>query len=267
MIQYKGKKDKYGGCTMKTKKRSNVILLILFFIIFLSTLIFGIVSICIHLLDKSQAILVIIEGVLGIICLFVPYLLEKVFHISTAFFVRLGWYLFVFSAASLGEACQLYYRLSWWDDFLHIFSSIGIAMIGFCIAENILKNSSGKKGIFLCLLFSTIFSFAIGFVWEFLEFCCDCIAGTNMQKFIPEIDSIFNGGNSFIPLNGTNEEIATFFREPTGYKYALNDTMSDIIDCIIGTTLFSIIAIIRKKLNKDAFSTLIVFKNKSITEN
>ncbi len=252
---------------MKAKKLCNVILLIIFFIIFLSTLIFGIVSICTHILDKSQAILVIIEGVLGIICLFIPYILEKVFHISTAFVVRLGWYLFVCFAATLGEACQLYYQLSWWDDFLHIFSSIGIALIGFCIAEGILKHTDGKKGIFLCLLFSTLFSFAIGFIWEFLEYCCDCIAGTNMQKFIPEVDSIFNGGNSFIPLNGTNEEIATFFRQPSGYRYALKDTMSDIIDCIIGTTLFSIIAIIRKKLDKNAFSTLIVAKSKEITEN
>lgn len=246
---------------MKTRKKSNMILFIVFFIIFVSTFIFGIVSICVNLLDKAQAILVIIEGVLGILCLFVPYMLERFFHIYTSFIVRLGWYVFIFLAATLGEACQLYYRLRWWDDFLHIFSSMGIAMIGFCLAEHIIKYTDEKKGIFLCLLFSTMFSFAIGFVWEFIEFCCDSIAGTNMQKFMPEVDALFNGGNSFLPLHGTNIEIAEYFRYPKGYKYALIDTMFDIIDCIIGTTVFSIIALIKKKYNKHAFQKIIIFEN------
>ncbi len=251
---------------VKTRKKSNIILFIVFFIIFISTLIFGIVSICINLLDKSQAILVIIEGILGIVCLFVPYILEKFFHISTSFIVRFGWYAFICFAATLGEAFQLYYRLRWWDDFLHIFSSMGIAMIGFCIAEHIIKYTNEKKTLFLCLLFSTIFSFAIGFVWEFIEYCCDNIAGTNMQKFMPEIETLFNGGNSFLPLNGTDMEIAEYFRSPKGYKYALVDMMFDILDCIIGTTTFSIIALIKKRFNKDAFQNIIVFENSKLEE-
>ena len=46
----------------------------------------------------------------------------------------------------------------------------------------------------------------------------DNLLGLNSQKFIPETTALFNGGNSFAPLAGTDGEIAAFFRQPSGYK-------------------------------------------------
>jgi hypothetical protein len=58
-----------------------------------------------------------------------------------------------------------------------------------------------------------------------------------MQKFIPA-DPFFNGGDSSKPLNGSDQEIANFYRFPKGYAFALRDTMEDII-CHFSAALLS----------------------------
>jgi hypothetical protein len=59
-----------------------------------------------------------------------------------------------------------------------------------------------------------------------------------MQKTIPE-GNLFNGGNSFADLLGSDAEVAAFFRTSKGYRYALMDTMSDLVECFGGSLALS----------------------------
>ena len=49
-------------------------------------------------------------------------------------------------------------------------------------------------------------------MWEIYKFTFDSLFGTNMQKIIPEVDGLFNDGDSTSILNGTNDLIADFLK-------------------------------------------------------
>ena len=77
-----------------------------------------------------------------------------------------------------------------------------------------------------------------------------------MQKFIPMVDGLFNGGAGREPLLGTDEQIAAFFRRPEGYKYALMDTMYDLVVDLVGAAIMTMICYMcmkSKKVSIDAF--------------
>lgn len=241
------------------KKKRNLILNIVFGVIFSGTVIFGILSFFTHWVVPSQATLVLIEGFLTCIGLFVPFLLERFLGIRTSFTIRLGFFLFLFCASTLGEACQFYYRIGWWDDLLHAFSGLGITLMAYCITKQAIKHSGLKHQMAIALFVGITVSFSVAMMWELIECMCDTVAGTNMQKFIPETSELFNGGNSWEPLNGTDEQIAAFYRSPEGYKYALMDTMTDIIDCAIGTACFVLATVVAENKKENAFDKMIVF--------
>ena len=66
-----------------------------------------------------------------------------------------------------------------------------------------------------------------------------------MQKCIP--DAFRNGGDIFKDLNGTVEEIGQFYQKPSGYRYALMDTMFDIIADTAGAVLSAVALIFVKR--------------------
>lgn len=85
------------------------------------------------------------------------------------------------------------------------------------------------------ILFALFASLAVAVLWEIIEFTYDSLFLTNAQKFIPTDENLFNGGNSGLDLNGSDSEIASFYRNPDGYKFALKDTMMDCVVCFIGS--------------------------------
>lgn len=74
-------------------------------------------------------------------------------------------------------------------------------------------------------------------MWEIYEFGVDSLFGINMQKYIPLdfYDALFE--NETIGMSV--EEIASFYSTPEGYRYALMDTMGDILidvgGAVVGT--------------------------------
>lgn len=89
-----------------------------------------------------------------------------------------------------------------------------------------------------------------------------------MQKSIPEIEGIFNGGSTALPLEGSDEVIAEFFRSLEGYRYALMDTMGDILCYFFGNLVFIGLAIGGYFINKNMFDNAIEFKSfKKVTDN
>ena len=79
-----------------------------------------------------------------------------------------------------------------------------------------------------------------------------------MQKTIPE-GVFFNGGNSFADLQGSDAELASFFRSAKGYRYAIFDTMGDLVDCFLGSLLFQILVIPLRRKKNDFGADLIRF--------
>jgi len=99
-------------------------------------------------------------------------------------------------------------------------------------------------------------------VWEVMEFFIDSIFGCNMQKFIPMVDGIWNGGAGKEPLIGTNEQIAEFFRSPAGYKYALMDTMYDIIVDLFGALFMTMVCYVIMKFTKTSMDGFVITRQK-----
>jgi len=153
---------------------------------------------------------------------FVPLLLEKIFRLEISFFANLMLFIFSFGAIFLGQFVGLYYSTSWWDKVTHVFSGVMLFFYGTALSGVFFKDDN-KLAV---VVFGVLFALAAGLLWEIAEFTIDTVFGSEMQKCIP--DAFRNGGDIFKDLNGTVEEIGQFYQKPSGYRYALMDTMFDI---------------------------------------
>lgn len=212
-------------------------------------------------LTHSQAILSAIECIVAVVCLFLPRLVEKLFQVKVSFHVSLFLAIYVFCAVFLGEVCEFYYKISFWDSFLHVLMAFFLAFLGYMIGNQFFNEPNKRKSMIVIAYTSFCFCMAVGATWELIEFTIDSLFGTNMQKFIPEVKELWNTGDAFKILKGTNAEIATFFREPKGYKYALMDTMEDLICDFVGGALGMIVCCAIYKDNQEFFYHLMNSKN------
>lgn len=244
-------------------KWENVILTICLLAIYLGTWIYGITQLCNPVfVTKSQAVLIVLQCTGGLVLSIAPDLLEKWFKIKLSFAVRFGIELFGLMGIVLGEGLQFYHNYSWWDDMLHFTSGFGVAFLGYCVVANLIKNNSATHKVAICVIASIAISFSVGFIWEIFEFSMDNIFGTDMQKSITEYGDLYNGGSILANLNGTDEEIADYFRTPEGYRFALMDTMGDLVNCFIGTALFQFTALFIRIKHAHAFDNQIEFNYK-----
>lgn len=183
-----------------------------------------------------------IDGLLSIFAIIVFPLLSKMFKIIIAPLIRILVLSFVLAAVYLGTIFDFYSKISFWDLLLHFSSGVIFTFIGFVIVKNLFLDKLERKQSYLFgLIVAVLLSFSIAFMWEILEFTGDSITGGNAQKFIPTVNGIYNGGNSNLPLLGDNKTIAEFFRRPEGYRYALFDTMYDMVVCFVGTMFATIV--------------------------
>ncbi len=136
----------------------------------------------------------------------------------------------------LGEACRLYYYWPPIDKVYHVFAAFQIGVVGYALAKLFLsKFNHGEHQLAFALVFAFFFSLAIQAAWELFEYAYDVLAGTNMQKYLPEDFYLAIDGNGDIALS--SEEIAEFYRHFGGYHYAVEDTMGDIVADIGGAAL------------------------------
>lgn len=210
--------------------------LILYIIIFIGG--------CAYTIANNEISILITQSILALLLIILPIIVEKISNISLSNKIILCYYFLVFITLFLGYILKLYELLPYWDIITHSFSHFLLILLG-AILLNFTFNLNGTYPKWKIVLFASLFALGCGFLWELVEFSIDGIFGANMQNFIPEIDPLYNGGNSFLPLNGTDEEIASFFKSPSGYRYPLLDTMQDLIwdSCgvIIGATLFCLL--------------------------
>lgn len=242
----------------------NVVLCITFLIIYIAVTIYGITCILNPNYDSSQAKLIVSSGICGILLSFLFPALDLLFGIKVNIVIKSSIFLFAFCSLVLGEAFCFYYKVSWWDTFLHYISGILFALIGSYLLSAIYKKDSISHKRVTLIIGGILISFSIGLMWEIYEFTFDSLFGTNMQKIIPEVDGLFNGGDSTSILNGSNDLIADFFKTPEGYKYALMDTMEDIVCCFTGGLTYLIIALFLTHKKESPFVQGIVFTNNNI---
>jgi hypothetical protein len=207
---------------------------------------------------STSPLLVMLSAVGGMVLAFLPYLSEKILKIHLSIGVNLAIQLFGLMGIALGETLDFYYHYSAWDNTMHFLSGFGVSLLAYAFlyawkSEDQLSH----PGVYLCLG-AFLLSLAVGFLWEIYEFSFDTFFGTDMQKTIPE-GVLFNGGNSFAVLNGSDADLAAFFRSAQGYRYAITDTMNDLVDCLLGSLLFQIIVIPLRKKKPDFGANLIRF--------
>lgn len=214
------------------KKRIRLVISSLFATLFFTGLLFGALNPIHRTYSKSQATLVLIANAIGLVCVAIPFLISRLFRLDISHTIVMLWWTFVL-CHSLGETFEFYYKVKMWDKALHFASGILQFTSFYGIARSCLANKNvEQKGLF-SLIFAIAASLAVACLWEVIEFSIDSLFGTNMQKLIP--DEFFNGGNTFAELHGTAEEIAAFYSAPSGYRYALMDSMLDCVNCLIGT--------------------------------
>ncbi len=211
---------------------------------------------------KSRYVLIIVQSIIGLLGLMIPSIANKKFKLKIPMYLRVVLVIFIYLAVFLGEVQNYYYKIPFWDTILHTFSGFIFAIISLSIINLLNDNKSihmQLSPVFVAL-FAFCFAVALGALWEIIEFSMDSLLGLNSQKFIPELPALFNGGSSFAPLAGTEAEIAEFFRQPVGYKYALMDTMEDIIVDCIGALIASILDYIILKYQSYRYAKLVITK-------
>lgn len=230
----------------KIIRKIGIIINIIVFIILCVSLIYGLIARFTSLSDhinttKSQLTIVIAQSLTGMFVTSLPLIIElKGRRVPTI--ITISDSVFIFLASIIGEVFMFYYNVWYWDLIVHFLCSILLSALWLSIITIICKPVDGKYSFspFYIALSTFCFIMAVGAVWEVIEFTIDSIFGTNMQKLMVESSNIFNGGNTFENINGTDAEIATLFRTPKGYRYALLDTMEDIVVDTLGAILVSI---------------------------
>lgn len=147
------------------KRLTNIITII--------SIILCIYYIYLHLVpfDLSKVIL----GIVSILLLIIPILIERFSKIKVEKYIKLIYYFFLLISFILGVVFQLYYRTLYFDLFVHTLFGLLLSII---IGSRLKVNSF--KGFFLML---SIIVF-IGFLWEGLEFFSDVFFNTDHQKKI-----------------------------------------------------------------------------------
>lgn len=180
--------------------------------------------------------------------LLIPTAVERGFSCR----IRMNVYLFGLAYAlgpMLGDCYKLYYSTTWWDKLLHIsggvmFALFGLYLFGFLSGKN--------KRLLACALFAVCFSVTLSVLWEFIEFGCDQLFGTDMQR-----DTVISSIHSYSLSTelGTVESIENIEmvtvngdRLPVnGYlDIGLIDSMTDMLFESLGAFLVSILYLLDK---------------------
>jgi hypothetical protein len=230
------------------------------FLLYLGAIIYGLFLVITNADEFQKGLLIMVESFVGVLISAILFLIKKYKNIKISASILFFIHSFVIMAV-IGEMFMLYYTVHWWDAMLHLFTGVGIAFTAYCIFDFLTRNSNLEHRFVVSLISALTMALALELLWEFAEFLVDTFFSSNMQKFIPDMPPFFNGGSSDKVLGGTDREIADFFRNPEGYKYALIDTMEDLILNLIGTFTFGVICIFTHERFNNFYSSGFVNTN------
>ena len=198
-----------------------------------------------------------------------PDFVSNRFNIALPTTLEILTYLFIYSAAILGEIQNFYGLFHHWDTMLHTLNGFLSAAIGFSLVD-ILNNNENlhitMTPSFVALV-AFCFSMTIGVMWEFAEFSVDKYFVKDMQKdsFVESITTVKlssdqNNKKVISPIEKTI--ISTDREEITingGYlDIGLIDTMKDLFVNFIGAVIFSILGYLYIK-NREGYRLIEIF--------
>ncbi len=192
---------------------------------------------------------------LALVLFLVPAFLEKNFDIDLPNTLEIVILLFIFASLIMGEMGNYYTKVPFWDTALHTVNGFLCAAVGFGLVDILNRNEKIKfqlSPVFLALV-AFCFSMTIGVLWEFYEFGCDYLFGTDMQKdsVVSSVTSTFLSGNTKEP--SVLENISSLVVDGRelgvgGYlDIGLYDTMKDLLVNFIGAAVFSIMGFVYVK--------------------
>jgi len=172
----------------------------------------------------------IIECAAGILLIYAPEILNKLFNLKFANFIVYFFWFFIWLAVFLGTCLHFMTLIPLWDKLLHLISPMILTMIGFGILVEFLKVPNLEElSPWLFLIFGFSFAGVCGIFWEFWEWSWDTLLDMNLQRY---------------------RSGATIF---TGQK-ALQDTMGDLLINLVGSFLFNLFAWYKSRNNPMYFA-------------
>ncbi len=188
--------------------------------------------------------------VLALILFLVPSAVERRLNIELPSVLEIIILLFIFAAEILGEMNSFYIKYPFWDTMLHTINGFLCAAIGFAMVDILNRSAKVKFNLspaYLAIA-SFCFSMTIGVLWEFLEFSCDMLLLTDMQKdtVVHTISSLLlnpESVNKAVSIKNISEVTVNGQVLPVdGYiDIGLIDTMKDLLVNFIGAVIFSVI--------------------------
>lgn len=184
-----------------------------------------------------------LQSIVLIVLTFVPVIVEKIWKVElpltiVAIFLFLSLCSFFF-----GEIADFYIKYEWWDDFLHTFSGLYMAACSFFILQilNERKNVPYKSSPGFVIFFAFVTALACECVWEMIEYGVDFFFHTNMQRaYISQ---------AFVENGAVNNIADPNFNALVG-RAALNDTMGDIIEVVIGAMVACAVGFVSLKYDE-----------------
>ena len=168
---------------------------------------------------KRDYLLMSMQCASGLVVMMLPTFINRRWRLVVPDVMCVLYYIFLYCAVFLGEIFSFYYKIPYWDLFLHAASGAMLGALGFILIDWL--NTDPHVRLSASPLFISLFSFSfalsIGALWEIYEFSFDSLFGLNMQKFR------FEGGEAMIG------------------RAALLDTMGDLVtDAVSAFTVAAI---------------------------
>lgn len=114
--------------------------------------------------------------------MFVPYLLEKIFHLKFTNQMATIYYIYIFFAHFLGSILNFYYLIPGYDKVMHFLSGMLSAFIALILLVH-MKHYK-KRDLFFTILFVIAITLSIASLWEFYEFTFDNLFGKDAQNVV-----------------------------------------------------------------------------------
>ncbi len=193
--------------------------------------------------NKSDFVVPLLQRILAIIVVFIPFLLKKIFKISFPKLATSVYYLFLFLSIYLGTFIGLYTKTEAWDMIVHFLSGLVFGFFAMFLVNMLTTKNKENINPYFVFIFVFCFALAVGACWEIYEFTFDSLLGLNMQGYATQ------GGLDYI-----------------GQK-ALLDTMLDIVFDFLGAIISAIICGVCAYKYKNFVSKFQITKIKKEKEN
>lgn len=196
-------------------------------------------------------------AILAMILIPAILLVEYYLHIEFGYGFIVCVMIICFGGLQLGPGYDLYMKFPNFDEVLHILSGFMFCSLGFILSKHFICDNK----LYVHIAVGIMFSLTLGLLWEMFEYAGSSIFGIDMQEdsIVDYIRSYYlsNSHNDITIIEGITETIIKYGDNQeliiSGYlDIGLYDTLNDMLVCLIGTVIYSVMMIFdkEKKLNE-----------------